>query len=473
MMALNSMTIADASDALNRREISCVELVGAVLAQAKAINPIVNAFVRIDEELALAQAKVADILRARGQTLGPLHGIPMAYKDMFHRAGLPSSYGTTVKATVPERSATTLSRLDAAGAIQIGALNMSAFAVGPTGLNNSVGNCLNPWNTERITGGSSSGSGAAVAVHAAFATLGTDTAGSVRLPAAFCGVTGLKPTYGRVSRAGVLPLSTSLDTIGPLARSVKDVALVMNALAGADVFDAGSAHVDVPDYVRRIDEPVRGLRIGVPTNFFSEGLDPEVRQSIDASLQVLKDLGCEIIPVSIPDLSAADAAAALIVSCEASSLHQEMMREQRDGYTVQFRMRMERAFSTPAPTYLDALRFKSIELARFLKEVFTKVDVLHAPVAPCLTPTVAESNTESGDRLDEIVGRLVKFNRPINFLGLPALALPVGFSSDAMPLSMQLIGRPFAEQELLRLGHAYQTATDWHKQFPALARQDK
>jgi aspartyl-tRNA(Asn)/glutamyl-tRNA(Gln) amidotransferase subunit A len=468
-MSLAFMSLAQVSEALTRGEISSVELVDEMLARIDGINPRLNAFLRIDTDLVRAQARAADLERSRGQVRSPLHGIPLAHKDMFYRAGVPSSCGSAVTLPVPRTTSTALERLDVAGALQLGVLNMTAFAVGPTGHNRTTGDCRNPWNVERITGGSSSGSAAAVAGGASFAALGSDTAGSIRIPAALCGVTGLKPTYGRVSRAGTMGLSFTLDTVGLLARSALDCAMILNVIAGPDDADPTTATVGrAEDYLRGIERPVRGLRVGIPTRYFNEGLDRGIDRALEESLLALKELGCTIVPVQVPDMAAVDAAAGLIFSCEVAALHQELIREQHSAYGKQMLIRLERGFAVPAPSYVNAIRYRSVAVGEFAKSAFSEADVLHLPVIPIRTPTIEASDIETGEGVDSMISELTRFTRPINYLGLPALALPIGFSSDGMPITMQLVGRPFGEDLLFRLGHAYQLATDWHLRRPPL-----
>jgi aspartyl-tRNA(Asn)/glutamyl-tRNA(Gln) amidotransferase subunit A len=466
MKALTTLTLAEAQKCLIDRSVTSEELVSAAIARAKLVNPEINAFLRLDEELALARARALDLERAGGAVRGPLHGIPLAHKDMFHRAGRRSTYGAKADVALPTQTSTALSRLDAAGAVEIGALNMTAFAVGPTGHNRNTGNCRNPWNTDRITGGSSSGSGAAVAARAVFGALGSDTAGSVRLPAALCGVTGLKPTYGRISRAGTMGFSFTLDVVGPIARTAEDCAILMDALAGPDDRDPTTIQSRSDNYLKHLRKPVRGLRVGVPDLSTLGKLDGDVQGSLEQSLAALADLGCELIPVQLPDLAKLDAAAGIVLACEGATQHAQLMREQPGSYGMQLRTRLERGFAIPAPRYIDALRYRSEALRSFSAAVFANVDVLHLPVAGICTPLIDKSDVESGSNIDEIVTQLTRFTRPINYLGLPAIALPVGFDANAMPLSMQLVGRPLSEDLLLRMAHAYQAETRWHLQMP-------
>ncbi|NBS66701.1 MAG: Asp-tRNA(Asn)/Glu-tRNA(Gln) amidotransferase subunit GatA [Betaproteobacteria bacterium] len=468
MSALHDMTLAEAAAALRARRVSAVELLQAQLARARAVQPAINAFIRIDEEPAMAQARALDSEAARGHFRGPLHGVPMAHKDMFYRTGLVTTCGSAIRRGVrADTTATALERLDAAGAIDFGTLNMAEFAYGPTGHNVHVGAARNPWNTAHITGGSSSGSGAAVAARATFGALGSDTGGSVRLPASLCGVTGLKVSYGRVSRAGAMPLSYSMDTVGPLARTALDCALMLQVLAGADPRDPTTPAQPVPDYAARLQQPLGGLRVGVPNQFFHDDLDPVVARCIDEARKVLTSLGCRIIPVDLPDMRAAEVAATHVIAAEAATLHGNWLRTRPQDYSPQVRARLMRGLAVPASRYIDALRLRGELLQRFLSEVFNQVDVLHIPSLAIPTPTLAETDVGGGARMDRILALLTRLQRPLNFLGLPSIALPCGETSSGMPVGMQLAGRPFAEDVILHLAHAFQQVTPWHARQPA------
>jgi aspartyl-tRNA(Asn)/glutamyl-tRNA(Gln) amidotransferase subunit A len=468
MSALHDMTLAEAAAALRARRVSAVELLQAQIARARAVQPAINAFIRIDEEPAMAQARALDSEAARGHFRGPLHGVPMAHKDMFYRTGLVTTCGSAIRRDVrADTTATALERLDAAGAIDFGTLNMAEFAYGPTGHNVHVGAARNPWNTAHITGGSSSGSGAAVAARATFGALGSDTGGSVRLPASLCGVTGLKVSYGRVSRAGAMPLSYSMDTVGPLARTALDCALMLQVLAGADPRDPTTPAQPVPDYAARLQQPLGGLRVGVPNQFFHDDLDPVVARCIDEARRVLTSLGCRIIPVDLPDMRAAEVAATHVIAAEAATLHGNWLRTRPQDYSPQVRARLMRGLAVPASRYIDALRLRGELLQRFLSEVFNQVDVLHIPSLAIPTPTLAETDVGGGARMDRILALLTRLQRPLNFLGLPSIALPCGLTPNGMPVGMQLAGRPFAEDVILHLAHAFQQVTPWHARQPA------
>lgn len=467
MKGAPDLELHEAAALLAADEISALELTEASLARAQAIAPL-NAFLRIDADAARAAARTADAERARGLRRGPLHGIPLAHKDMFYRAGVPSSCGSKVHLPLPATTSTALARLDAAGAIQTGVLHMAEFAFNPTGHNASLGHCRNPWDPARITGGSSSGSAVAVAAGAAYGALGTDTGASVRLPAAFNGVTGLKTTYGRVSRAGALGLAHSLDTVGPIARSARDCALLLDAIAGPDAADPVTAGHAATAHAAGLREPVTGLRIGVATRYFEEGLADSVGAAMEACRGTLRGLGCTLRSVDPGDLAPVNAAATLVMLAEAAGVHGQLLRDQGEAYTRQVRTRIERGFAISAPQYLDALRYRAIALEQFLDRVFTHVDALLVPITPMAAPTIAESDIRDGPELDSLLGRLTRFLRVFNYLGLPALSLPAGSDAHGVPVGVQLVGRPFAEALLLRIGHAFQGATDWHTRRPPL-----
>lgn len=470
MSALHELTLAQVARLLRERRASAVEVLQAQLTHAHAVQPRINAFIRFDEESALAAARALDTEAARGHFRGPLHGVPMAHKDMYYRDGLVSTCGSAIRRHSPATTtATALKRLDAAGAVDFGTLNMAEFAYGPTGHNAHFGAACNPWDTAHITGGSSSGSGAAVAARASFAALGSDTGGSVRLPASLCGVTGLKVTTGRISRAGAMPLSFSMDTIGPLARTAEDCAILLQVLAGSDPADATASAHPVPDLVARLKQSPAGLRIGIPDKFFHDDLDPQVADAMDEARRVFTSLGCKVVAVSIPDMRGAEAAATHVIAAEAASLHGNWLRDRPNDYSAQVRARLLRGLSVPAARYIDALRFRGELLQRFLNEVFTSVDLLSVPSLAIPTPTIAETDVGGGAKMDRILAQLTRLHRPFNYLGLPSVALPCAQSREGLPIAMQLAGRPFAEDAVLQAAHAYQSVTDWHARKPALA----
>ena len=462
------LSCAGLAGAIRERRVTAVKAMEATLARAQAVQPKLNAFLRVDAELALDAARLADREVARGQLRGSLHGVPMAHKDMYYRKGVASSYGGKVGPTRPAPStAAALERLDRAGAIQFGVLSMAECAFGPTGHNYHYGHCRNAWNPDYITGGSSSGSGSAVAARATFAALGSDTGGSIRLPASFCGTSGIKPTYGRVSRAGAMPLSFTMDTVGPLARTVEDCALILAALAGPDPRDPVAEAREVPDYVAQLSRPVAGLVIGRPRQYFYDNCDPEIAAIMEASLETFRKLGAKVVDVDLPDVDSWNAAATMIISAEAAALHGNWMRTRPQDYSAQVRARIESGFAIPAVAYVDSLRLRGAALAEFCDKVFSKVDVLHAPVVGIQTPTIAESDVGGGPKMAALLAQITRLTRPGNYLGVPALSVQAGFAKSGLPVGMQLLGRPFDEARLFALGHAFQGVTDVHKKAPA------
>jgi aspartyl-tRNA(Asn)/glutamyl-tRNA(Gln) amidotransferase subunit A len=393
----------------------------------------------------------------------------MAHKDMYYREGVVSTCGSRILRERPAPStATVLERLDAAGAIQFGVLNLTEFALGPTGHNWHYGHCRNPWDVERIPGGSSSGAAASVAARANFAGLGSDTGGSIRLPASFCGTSAIKPTYGRVSRAGAMPLSFSLDTVGPLTRTVEDAALITQIIAGPDPRDATCDTRPVPNYVAELEKPIKGLRIGRPRRWFYDDCDPAITAAMETSLDTFGELGAKVVDVDLPDLAPYTAASGLISAAEAAALHREWLRTRGADYSDQVRGRLLQGLAIPATAYIDALRMRGAALAEFRDRVFSKVDVLHGPVLTIPTPTVAETDLGWSERTAQVLARITRLTRPGNYLGLPTVCANAGFTGDGMPIGLQLIARPFDEATALRAGHAFQRATDWHLRAPPL-----
>lgn len=449
--------------------LRCVQAMEAVLARAAEIQPRLNGFIRLESGRALEAAHAADRDAAAGRWHGPLHGVPMAHKDMYYRAGEISTGGSKILRERPAaRTAAALTRLDAAGAIQFATLNMSEFAFNPTGHNWHFGHCRNAWHPDYITGGSSSGSGTTIAARANFAALGSDTGGSIRLPASFCGTVGMMATYGRVSRAGAMPLSHSLDRVGPLTRTVEDAALMLQILAGADADDPTCETRPVPDFVAALGQPIKGLRIGRPTRHVYENADAGVVSCMEASLDVLRRLGATVVDVEPPALASAGAAWSIVAASEAAALHAKWLRTRPQDYSDQIRTRLAQGLAIPAHAYVDALRMRGSALRAFSDAVFSRCDLLHAPVVDFATPTIAESEVGGSPEMMAVLGRITRLTRPISYLGLPALAVPAGFLSNGLPIAMQLVGRAFDEATLLAVGHAYQGATDWHLRRPAL-----
>jgi aspartyl-tRNA(Asn)/glutamyl-tRNA(Gln) amidotransferase subunit A len=462
-------TIQTLSRAIATRKISPVEAAQTCLDRIARLDGRIHAFITVDAEGALATARALEDELSAGRSRGPLHGVPLAYKDLCHVPGLPTSCGTKTREyfTSPTEC-TAVARLRAAGAVTIGKLNMTELAMGPFGDNAHHGDVQNPWKSGHCSGGSSSGSGAAVAAGLALGALGSDTGGSIRLPAACCGVVGLKPTYGRVSRAGVMPLSWSMDHLGPLTRTVADAALFLEVVAGYDPHDATSSRRGVPYYPRMLESPIGGLRVGVPENFYFDGITPDMDAAVRAAAEVLGSLGALVAPIRVPDPRALTDIGNVISRSESAALHARLARDRPHELQPAVRARLEIGFHISAHDYLQALRLRSRLAREFIAEVFAEVDVLVLPVIPEPAPAFETVKSGSVDDVVTRMGRFSRLTRPFNVLGLPALTVPCGFSADRRPLALQIIGRAFDEATTLRLGHAYQQATAWHHEGPAL-----
>ena len=462
------MSLTEVAAAIAAKRISSREATQSCLDRIEKWNPKLNAFMAIEADEALRAAAAADAALEKGRPGGALHGVPLAHKDMYYDTGKVVTCGSKIrKDFVATTTATALQRLKNAGTVRLGSLQMVEFAYGPTGHNPHYGAVRNPWNTDHITGGSSSGSGSAVAARLTFAALGSDTGGSIRMPAHFCGVTGLKTTVGRVSRAGAMPLSWSLDTVGPLARTAEDCALLTGLMAGADPDDPTASALPVPDYVAATKQSIKGLKIGVPGSFYVDDLDAEVARVLDETLATLKREGAEIVKVELPDQRQLTAACQLVLATEAASLHKRWMIERPRDYGAQVLMRLQNGLAVPAVSYLEAMRWRGPALAAHLAAV-EGTDAMIVPVAPMPAATIAESDVGNSIDAEAVIQRITRFTRPINYLGLPALSIPSGFTKSGLPVGMQIVGRAFDEAMLLRIGAAFQRATDHHAKVPAL-----
>jgi len=460
------MSLTAVAKAIAEKRVSSREATQSCLDRIARWQPKLNAFMAIEADDALKAADAADAALANGRVKGVLHGVPLAHKDMYYDAGKVVTCGSKIrKDFVATTTSTALQRLKDAGTVRLGSLQMVEFAYGPTGHNPHYGAVRNPWNVEHITGGSSSGSGSAVAARLTFAALGSDTGGSIRMPAHFCGVTGLKTTVGRISRAGAMPLSWSLDTVGPLARSVEDCALLVGLMAGADPEDPTASALPVPDYMAATKQSIKGLRIGVPTAFYVDDLDPEVARVLDETLAVLTKEGAEIVKVELPDQRQLTAACQFVLATEAAAFHRRWMIERPQDYGAQVYMRLQNGLAISAVSYLEAMRWRGPALAAYLAAV-EGTDAVIAPVAPMAAPTIAESDVGNSHDAEAVIQRVTRFTRPINYLGLPSLSIPTGFANNGLPVGMQIIGRSFDEAMLVRIGAAFQRATDFHDRVP-------
>jgi aspartyl-tRNA(Asn)/glutamyl-tRNA(Gln) amidotransferase subunit A len=463
------MSLVSVAKAIAEKQVSSREVTRSCLHRIAQWQPRLNAFMAIEAEQALAAADEADASLAKGNSRGALHGVPLAHKDMYYDAGKVVTCGSLIRRDfVATTTSTALQRLKDAGTIRLGSLQMVEFAYGPTGHNVHYGAVRNPWNVDHITGGSSSGSGSAVAARLTFAALGSDTGGSIRMPAHFCGVTGLKTTVGRVSRAGAMPLSQSLDTVGPLAQTAEDCALLLELMAGADPEDPTASALPVPNYMAATNGSIKGLKIGVPSAFYVDDLDSEVARVMDETIAVLKKEGAEIVQVELPDQRQLTAACQLVLAAEAAAFHKRWMIERPQDYGAQVLMRLQNGLAVPAVSYLEAIRWRGPALAAYLAAV-SGTDAVLAPVAPVPAPTIDESDVGNSPDAEAVIQRLTRFTRPVNYLGLPSLSIPSGFARSGLPVGMQLIGRSFDEAMLLRIGAAFQRATDFHAQVPKSA----
>ncbi|MCC6469324.1 MAG: amidase [Alphaproteobacteria bacterium] len=454
------MSLAALAKAIARGKISSAEATAASVKALGTLGRTLNAVAGLDPDAAMKAAKRADRERAQGRKRGPLHGVPLAHKDMYYRRGRVSECGSIIrKGFVPAVTSTALERLDAAGALDIARLNMVEFAMGPTGHNPHTGTPRNPWNPEHIPGGSSSGPGVAVAARMVAGSLGSDTGGSIRMPAAFCGIVGMKPTYGLVSRYGAMPLSFSQDHIGPLTRTVEDCALMLQAIAGPDPKDPTTSPRKPPNFRADIEKGVRGKTIAVAKGWFRDGMSDEVARSLDAAAEVYRKLGARIVPVDVPSLDHVNDTAMLITGCESASFHEKWLRERPQDYSPQVRMRTQQSVLYPAVRYLDALRGRERVLAWFVGQVLGRADAMLTPVLSFAVPTIRETDVGDNPKAMDLVIRVARNTRPINYLGLPSLSVPCGFTRNGLPSGFQLVGRPFSEALLFRIGRAYERET--------------
>jgi aspartyl-tRNA(Asn)/glutamyl-tRNA(Gln) amidotransferase subunit A len=468
MSSIAEMNLKDLAAAIRRRKVSSVEATKALLARIDKWQPALNAFARVEAEDALKAAKAADRALAAGKAKGPLHGVPVAHKDMYYSKGKLAECGSKIrKGWIAPATSTAVERLEAAGSFRLGALNMVEFAYGPTGHNVHTGNVCNPWDVSRITGGSSSGSGSAVGARLVPAALGSDTGGSIRMPAHFCGTAGFKPTNGRVSRANAMPLSFTLDTVGPLAQTAEDCAIILSVITGPDRLDPTTAAAPKWDAKAAKHGP-KSMTIGIPKGFYVDDLEPDVAKALDDAIATFKKLGVKVVQVDLPDQNLVAAAAMIVLAVEAATYHAPWLRTRADDYGTQVRNRLQNGLAYSAVEYLEALRWRAHALEAHLAAI-GKCNALLAPVSRAVAPTIAETNVGGAGNAEAIIQGITRFMRPINYLGLPALVVPAGFGAHGMPIGLQLIGRPFNDETVAALGIAFQGATDFHKKMPSLA----
>ena len=483
-MTIYDLTLAGLRARLDSREISAVEVTNAYLDRITATAPDINTFITVCTDTAIAEAQAADQALAAGAA-APLTGLPIAVKDIFNVTGIRTTCGSRILGNfISPYDATAIARIKKQRAVIIGKLNMDEFAMGSSNENSAFGPVRNPWNLAHVPGGSSGGSAACIAARQAVAALGTDTGGSIRQPASYCSVVGLKPTYGRVSRYGVVAYASSLDQVGPITRDVRDCALLLQAIAGYDPADSTSVDTPTPDYQASLTGDLQGLRIGMPQEYFIEGLDDDVRKAVEQAAATYRDLGAEVVEVTLPHTAYAVACYYLIATAEASSnlarydgvryglradnaenLIDMYMQSRAAGFGAEVKRRIMLGTYALSSGYYDAYYLKAQKVRTLIRQdfldAFEKVDTLLTPVAP--TPAFA-----LGEKVNDPLQMYLSdiYTIPVNLAGTCAMSLPCGFSTNGLPIGLQLIGKPFDEATLLHTAHAFEQATEWHQRKP-------
>ena len=459
---LISRPIHQLAPLLQKKEISPVELFNEAIERIHRLQPKLNSFITVTEEEGRKAATEAESEIRKGQYRGPLHGIPISIKDLFATRGVRTTAGSKVLAQwVPDYDATAVARLHQAGMVLVGKTHMHEFAYGVTSDNPHYGPALNPWDPTRVPGGSSGGSAAAVASSQCTASLGSDSGGSIRTPAAVCGVVGLKPTYGRVSRYGAIPLAWSLDHVGPLTKSVEDAAIMLSAIAGPDPKDPSASSRPLPDYRQEMRGEIRGLRLGVPRQYFFEHVDPEIQKLVSAAIHQLESMGATLVEVDIPDLENCSAMEAHITLAEATSYHEPYLKRQADDYGPGVRTNLEAGRYLLATDYVKSQRARTLLQGNF-NQAFKHADVIVSPTLPALPPLVGEVWVQSGNLREHVIDAFLRFNIPFDLTGFPAISIPCGLGSTGLPIGLQIAGKAFDETTVLRVANAYEQSTEWH-----------
>ncbi len=458
--------ISELAPLIKTGALSPVDLTLAFRTRIEALDPQLNAFITLFWDGALAAARQAEQEIQEGLYRGPLHGIPVALKDLVYTRGARTTGGSKVlQGFLPGEDATIVDKFRAAGAIFLGKTGMHEFAYGPTGINPHFGPAHNPWSLGRITGGSSSGSAAAVAAGLCSAAIGSDTGGSIRIPASLCGIVGLKPPYGRVSRYGVLPLAWSLDHVGPMTRTVEDAALVLNAIAGYDPKDPASASAPAPDFAQGLRTGVRGLRVGVVKDYFFQRLDPEVGGAVLQAANILAEQGALVEEVALPLVHQASLISAPILQSEASAYHLPFLRARGEEYSADVRLRLLAGLAVTGPMYLNAQRARALMTQRALA-LLERVDLLLTPTTPIAATAFDEVSVTLEQRTETIANALTRLTCPFNLTGFPAISVPCGFTRSGLPIGLQLVGRPWDEAMVLRAAYAYEQSTGGQGSHP-------
>ncbi|GBD10658.1 Glutamyl-tRNA(Gln) amidotransferase subunit A [bacterium HR23] len=461
------LSAREAQRLIRRKRLSPVELVRACLERVQALNDTLNAYIALYAEEALREAQRLEAEAQQGAWRGPLHGIPVALKDIFATAGQPTTVGSRIlRDFIPQEDAVVVHRLKEAGAILLGKLNLHEFAYGITTVNPHFGPTRNPWDTSRIPGGSSGGSAAAVASGMCPLSLGTDTGGSIRIPSALCGIVGLKPTYGRVSRRGVFPLAWSMDHAGPMARTVEDTALLLGVIAGYDPHDPGSAHRPVPNYLRNLEKGVKGMVLGVLTESALGVVDTDVETAFGEALRALEGLGAKVEEVAWPEAEGVPGAHLAILMAEASALHQRWVKERPQDYGEDVRLRLLAGLALPGTLYLKAQQVRRKATSSLLA-LLERVNALLLPTCPVTAPLIGAERVSIAGRSVDVRTALTRFVSPFNLTGVPALSVPWRVSHEGLPIGVQVVVKPFDETTVLQVGYALeQTAPSKGKRPP-------
>ena len=471
MIDLTTMTARTIAESVRRRELTAVAVAQAALERIGLLNETLRAFITITRDEAIAAAERVDqqVAAGRGNDL-PLAGVPMAIKDSFWTKGVRTTGGTKVLADfVPTEDATAVARLKAAGCVLVGKSLMHEMAYGFTSRNPHYGDCHNPWDLARIAGGSSGGNAVALATGMALAAVGGDTGGSNRQPAALCGVVGVKVTYGRVSRHGGIPLSWSMDTVGPMSRTVGDAAALLQVMAGFDPKDPTTRRDPVPDYLAALAVGLKGLRIGVPHDHFMAVMEPDVGAAIQDALGVLKQAGATMVDVAFPPLDPVIGAHRAIIFSEAAAAHEELIRTRAADLSDEVRPLLQSGLFLTATQYLGAQQARRKTIAAY-REIWRSFDVLITPTSPIAAPPIGATTARLGDKDIPLVRLFLDLTLPFNLTGQPAISVPCGFTKSGLPIGLQLVGRPFDEATLFRAAAAYESATDWHSRIPPIAK---
>lgn len=452
------LSLGSLANRIRAKQISPVEVTRQILQRIDSVNDQLNAYITVVHEEALSEASRAEKEIIAGNLKGPLHGVPVGLKDIIYTDGVRTTMGSQIfQNYVPDHDATVVEKLREAGAVVVGKLNTHQFAYGPTGDRSYFGPVRNPYDTTKVSGGSSSGSGAAVASSLCYAALGTDTGGSVRIPASCCGVVGMKPTFGRISKYGIFPLSWTLDHVGPMTRTVEDNAIVLGALAGHDTRDPCSVRKETEDFTRYLDQGIRGSVVGVPSSFYFENVEEEVQTIVNEAIEVLHELGAEMREVDIPHGEKILAAQRVVLASEAFAVHEQRLRDQPEQFEEEVKDRLLTGKATSAYEYIQARQVKQLAVQAY-GQALEEADILVSPTIRVLPTDIDQREVDVRGNKEHVRSALTRLTGPTNLNGFPALSIRCGFSASGLPVGLQMMGRPFDEANLYRFGHAFERA---------------